>query len=641
LALAGQGLYPEREDAPEPAADRLLAALAFHYQNLFCRELPVLETLAADAQRLGEQYGDGPLTRHLADLRYRLRRDGARGDRVAACFGLYARAASAVGVPAPSPEAQAAAAALLEGGCVELDGSYERRQALALAAATRAIEGIPVHIITTSAFAAQRVADHLRGPFSTLGLEVACIAQPMDLRAKRAAYAAPVVCGALREIAIDYLGDRMRLGGAKRPLAGALQRIAGDIAATPPLLRGLHCALIDEADSVLLDDAHVPLAITVESDQTAERLLYEQALELARALEEPRDYQWLDEGARLSEEGAERASRIVGPVGGVWAARQRREDLIVLALDALYRLQKGPDYRVEQGRLTLVRTDEDKAAEPAEIDPNLQHLLEVKEGCRLSGRRDVLIRLSVPRFFHRYLRRSGICADARGVEREIWALYSLKTVRIGTLPARLAQSCRVFAAANTKREAVAARVQEGFAAGDAILIAMRTPAEAQALATVLENAGLQVPVIRGAGDDAEKQTIARLDSAGGVALVLCPAERRTGRAERGRVPLRLLVPELHDSARHIARLVRAFAVDSCEIMLSLEDESVARAVAQPVLVAARLKSNASGGLSPAWSEWILRFAQRGVEHAFAIARQETAAREQHLDDLLAFSGKRE
>ena len=641
MGLSGQGLYPEREDAPEPAADRLLATLAFRYHNVFSRVSPVPAIPAAGAQRPDDNGGDAPFSRGLADLRYRLRRDGGRGDLVAECFGLYARAATSVGLPAPSPEARAAAAALLAEDCVELDGLYERRQALALAAAARAIEGVPVHIITASAHAAQRVADQLRGPLAALGFEVACIAQPMDLRAKRAAYAAPVVCGALREIAIDYLSDRMRFGGTHRPLASALRIIAGDAAAAPALLKGLHCALIDEADAVLLDEAHLPLAISVESDQTAERLLYEQALELARALEGPRDYDWQEEGAQLTEEGAERAARIVGSLGGAWAARQSREELIVLALNALHRLRNGTDYRVEQGRLALVRAEEEKAAEPAETDPNLQHLLEVKEGCRLSGRRDVLIRLSVSRFFRRYLCRAGICADARGSEGEIWALYSLKSVRIGALPAQPAISCRAFTTMAAKREALVARVGAGIAAGDSILIAMRSPAEAQALAAALESAGFQVPVVRGAGDDSERQAIAHLDLAGGVAMVLYPAERRTGRAARGQVPLRLLVPELHDAARHVDRLARAFSVDSCEIMLSLEDESVARFVAGPLRVAARVGSDAAGSISPAWSKWVLHFAQRGVERAFRIARQEAVARERHLDELLAFSGKRE
>ena len=641
LPLSGRGTYPEREDTPEPIADRFLASLAFRYHNAFHREAPFPVEFVASVEHYAARFAEGDIARRVADLRYRLRRDGEKPDLIAECMGLYCRAAAASDIEVPSPDARAAGLALLEGKCVELASAASRRQALSLAATVRAIAGVPVHVITASDVAARRVAETLRAPLAMLGFEVACIAQPMDVNMKRKAYAAPVVCGALREIAMDYLGDRMRLGGKIRALASALRQLVGEGKGAQPMLQGLNCALVDDADIVLLDEAQAPLSISIDTDQRAERLLYEQALELARALAEPDDYTWHDEGAQLSEEGAARVARLVGPLGGAWAAQQSREELILLALGVLHRFERDMDYKVERGCVTLVRADEAAAEEPDATEQTVLHLLEVKEGCRLSGRRDVLIRLSVPRFFRRHLQLAGTCADARGIEHELWALYSLRTTRFGPPAAGPMCRYRVFLAADGKRLALAARARDYIANGDSVLIAVRSPVEGQAVAAALENAGVRLPLLRGVGDEPERNTIASLDLPRGIALVHYPADRRIGRAAAGQVPLRLIAAELHDSDRHVARVAREFAADSCEMMLSLEDEVVAKLVMPALLAAARFGVGVAGELPPGRADWMARLAQGAVERHYSITRQEILARDQQLDDLLAFSGKRE
>lgn len=640
-SLTGRGIYPEREDASQPAADRFIATLGFHYHNAFHRVARESFALADDVSRHAARFAKVPLAPRLPELRYRLRRDGLSPDRIGECLGFGCAAISPGAAEIPPPESLLAAVLLLRGGIAELADPEARRQALVLAAVARAIEGVPVHVIAASDAGAARVAERLRAPLAALGMETGCMVQGMDARAKRAAYAAPIVCGTQREIALDYLRDRLLHGGRPRNIAGALERLSGRSTGAQLMLGGLHCALVDEADIVLLDDAHWPLAISAEADQSAERLLYEQALELARALALGADYDLHDDGARLTEEGAQRIAQLISPLGGVWGARQRREELISLALDALYRFQPDTDYRVGQGRVTLLGRDEAGTEEPSETDQILQHLIEIKEGCRLSGRRDVLVRLSAPRFFRRYLRLAGLCADARGIERELWTMYSLAATRAG-LPAAIVNCVpRIFLTTAGKRTALVARVHDSVISGESAVVAVRTPAEAQALVAALEGGGLRPDLVAGSGVVSDQQAIASLDAAGGVVLVLYPADRRVERAGPGRARVRLFVAELHDAHRHIARLAQTFAAEACEMLIALEEEVVARQIPPALIVAAEWSGAAGGELSPRWSHWLARFAQRGIERAGATMRQEVMSRDQYLDDLLAFSGKRE
>lgn len=636
--LLADGYYPERDDAPEPFFDRLLANLGFRWHNAFARRLDEPAAFAAEVEQYAAQWAALPLAPRLPELRYALRRDGLRARLVAECFGLYCAGQSRQGAVAPGPDALGAATVLLNGGIVELADASARREALGLAAVTWAICGVPVHLLTVSDARARGAAEALRAPLAALGFSPGVIVQGMDARAKREAYSAPVVCGMQREIANDYLRDRAVLDNRPRSLARALQRASGS--GREPTLRGLHCALVEDADVLMLDDAHLQTVLTGDKIRTQERLIYEQALEFARALAQGRDYTLDSEGTRLTDDGAQRIGRLVGPLAGIWTARQRREGLIVLALDVLHRLKRGMDYQVEQGRVILPQ-QEGKEAETAEADQTVQRLIEVKEGCKLGSLPEVLARLSVPRFLRRYLRLAGTCADASGCEGEFWGLYELRTTLAGaTAPGPVRCPARMFRTAPGKRTALLERVHTLCAAGSAVLIAARTPSEVQALSQVLDKAGIAPGILRGAGGEAEQQALGRLNEPGGVALALHPAERNVARATGG-VPLSVIVAELHDARRQVERIRRAFAADSCEMLLSLEDKAVAAQLGALAAAWARLGGDGDAELPAGRSRWLAGLAQRGIERSYAQVRQEVISRDRQLDVLLAFSGRGE
>ncbi|MGH8620860.1 MAG: hypothetical protein ACRET3_01885, partial [Burkholderiales bacterium] len=144
------------------------------------------------------------------------------------------------------------------------------------------------------------------------------------------------------------------------------------------------------------------------------------------------------------------------------------------------------------------------------------------------------------------------------------------------------------------------------------------------------------------GDGAEDRSLLdRLGSAAGVALALYPAGRDLERFPAGRTLLKIIAAELHDARRHLARICRTFAADSYELLLSLEDAGMAVRIGAAASWWARRSVGADGEIRGRRARWLAALAQRGAERSAAAARRDILLRDRHLDDLLAFSGKRE
>jgi preprotein translocase subunit SecA len=522
---------------------------------------------------------------------------------------------------------------MLQGGVAELSDPYSRNHALGLAAAVRAIMGGPVHLLAVSAQRAAAVADAVAPALETLGITLGRVLPETTAQGRRVAYGASVVCSPCRELATDYLRDRLHLRHAGGRVTALLQRLSGDVARERLMLPGLHCAFVADADIAMLDDALMPVTLSADANASQSRLLYEQALELARALEAGNDFTIGASGAVLTVDGTARLAKLVTPLGGIWAAPRRREELMLTALDALHVLERDRDYRIERGRVIFPKPEEAEGEEDAASIDVLRRLLEIKEGCPESGRRDVLARMSLPRFFKRYLHLGGVCDDARGDERELWRLYGCRTVAVGEPGGALDIGARIMCSGSDKWRAVLQSARARTAAGGACVIAVRSPDEAQTALSVLVQEGVKPLVIRGTGDAGDQQALVHTRAAGSIVLVVFPAERAICGAATAGAPLHLIVAELRGSRREVAHLLKVFAPETCEMLLSFEDKAV-----EPFL----------SGIAPPAEELPPRAAsrmaarlQRRAERAQSMARLDLLSRDDYLRDLLALTGTRE
>ena len=537
-------------------------------------------------------------------LRYRLRRDGARPELIAECFALYGAAAGR----AVSTEAIAAAARLVGGGVVGLAKAEDRHDALGLAAFALALHFEHVHLLAASSPAARSLAQSLEAPFAALGLPVGCVGGDLQAVERRAAYRSAIVCIPYREAGLDYLRDAKDAGARPGELRATFERLSA--APRPLMLPGLHCALVAEADRVMLDEASAPLVISSEADLPGERLVYEQALEFARGLGQPAHFSVDEQGVRLTREASQLLERLVAPLGGVWSAQQHREVLVVRAIEALHLLRRDADYRVTNGRVVFASAAEAPDQQDAPRDEALIRLVETKEGCRLSGRRVVEGRLAVPRFLRKYLHLAGVCADARGLESDLWALYGVKAWHLGAQAPLPGIEPRVFITRKALHAAVLGWIRAAIEKGEAATVAV-CPDEA-------------VVDLR--------SSLGALD--GGAVEVMPLSALRDGSGRRGQ----LLVAGLPAGQASLRRLCRELAIPACELALCLEDEHTAAWMPQWAEI---FIATGSGELRPLASRWAARHALKARERDQRMQRAELVAREAMLDDLLAFSGQRD
>jgi len=610
---AAAGAYAEREPAPERGLEAALGALGFHWHRAVAGRLGGA-ALAARVRAGLPRLASRALRESVPELRYRLRKHGFGGARTADCLALCAAALWPEHAARATPEVFAGAGALLHGRMAMIADAGARTDALLLAACAMAVAGAPVHVSAATDARAAHLAHELSSPLRALGLRAAAIAPGMDLRERHEAYGAEVACAAQRELAIDYLRDRLRRGRGRGALREQVTRIAEEgRASAPNLLRGLHCSLVDQADAVMIDGALAPVAISREAPPAHQRLPLEQALELARTLQPGRDFVVEAGAAHLTSEGAARAARLAAPLEALRLPEAEREALVAAALLALRGFTRDRDYAVEGGR--VLRQDAGpEVGDPGADEGLVQALLELKEGCALSGRREIQARISIPGFLRRYLHLAGVCRPDPALPGEFWALYGRKTV--AGAPQAHSEPCavRAFASSVARRAALAQAAGDALRDGE-VLVALRSREEAQAFGEALRQGGL----------------------AGRVSVTLFPAHREAQAGAWAGVRPQLLVGDLHEAARQVEEIREVCGARSCCQFVSLDEPAAAQLGASAEALA-RDGSGAEGELAPAAARWIARSAQRVAERAAAAVRRDAQRRERQLDALFAFTG---
>lgn len=522
-----------------------------------------------------------------------------------------------------------AARALVDGRLVEMDTGEGKTVAIALAAATAALAGSPVHVVTANDYLAQRDAEHLQPLFARLGLGVAFVTQPMAADARRAAYAHAVTYCTGKELAFDYLRDAMLHPGDLSPLE---RRLREGTPAPPPVLRGLCLAILDEADTLLVDEARLPLVLSQPAQALAEEAFLRRALGTARGLRPGMDFVRDAQGVpRLSAEGEAQVLAWPDEAHPLFAHPQHRLTTVQLALQALHGLERDRDYVVRDGQVLLVDDTTGRAAPGRAWSRGLHQLVELKERLPPSQRNATVNQITFQRFFARYLRLAGISGTLRGAGPELRAVYGLHTVRVPPrTPRQVRQGpLRVFRDGAALWPAVAARVQALVREGRPVLVGTESVAHSEALAAVLRAQGLAPVVLNARQDREESLVIGRAGEPGRVTVATSMAGRGAdipvGPEALARGGLHVILCQLNPSARidrqFLGRAGRQGQAGSCEVMLAEDFPLVRRR-----LPGAWRRLLAALG----WPQWLARPSFRlaqGVE-AYARAQQRVTLAQQ-------------
>jgi preprotein translocase subunit SecA len=652
--------YPERAEAQAGWHDRLA-------EYLVAAVLPLRKAWHDPARRYRRIVGlvdrhDGALRRATdADLlqrakamRARLRRDGFAPALVGECFALVREAAARTMGKRHYPSQLMAGWVLLDGKLAEMATGEGKTFVASLPACTVALAGYPVHIITVNDYLATRDAGQMAPLYAFLGLDVGIVIQGMPAPERRAAHARCITYCTNKELAFDYLKDKVALARRSSRLHVALDQLRGDAARDERLiLRGLHFAIVDEADSVFIDEARTPLILSATTQAAEDEENCRLALAAAAGLTLGSDYT-LDQRERsiaLSESGRDKVTAFGAELAGVWTSQRAREELVRQALSARLLFQRDQHYVVAGGTIQIVDESTGRVMPDRSWERGLHQMIEAKEGCALTARRETLARITYQRLFRRYLRLSGMTGTARETAREIKSLYRLDVVRIPLhKPSqRLHQPGRVCRTAEEKWQAVAdvtARIAQG--QQRPVLIGTRSVEASEQLSAVLAQRGIVHALLNAKQDQSEAGIIAGAGAAGRVTVATNMAGRGTdihlAPDVAGRGGLHVILTEYHESQRVdrqlFGRCARQGDPGSCEAIVSLDDAlfSVHAVTARQAVAALPVDGRLAHGLVHGV---LRRLAQFSAEKRNAGARLHHFRLDRQLEQVLAFSGRGE
>ncbi|MEO8629296.1 MAG: preprotein translocase subunit SecA [Betaproteobacteria bacterium] len=543
---------------------------------------------------------------------------------------------------------------LLNGLIAEMETGEGKTLTATLPACTAALAGVPVHIITVNDYLTARDAAEMAPIYHALGLSVGSIVHGKDTAARRAAYGCDITYCTNKEITFDYLRDRIALGRRDSRVQLQLERLAsGASIASKLTLRGLFYAIVDEADSVLIDEARTPLIISGIADQALEREMYETALTVAAELERDIDFRIDDRERRveLSAIGRDKLSEAAAQLPSLFRGERRREELVTQALQATYLFQRDTHYLVRDDKIQIIDEFTGRILADRTWEQGLHQMIEVKDGCALSGRQTSVARMTYQRFFRRYIWIAGMTGTAREVRSELWSVYRLPVVRVPTnRPVeRQYLPIEVHATETEKWRAIVARVAALYRNRKPVLIGTRSVAASERLSALLDQASIPHQLLNARQDKQEAEIVAQAGQPGRVTVATNMAGRGTdivlgaGVAELN--GLHVIATELHESARIdrqlFGRCGRQGDPGTAQAIVSLEDELIKLYLGVIARVGNPGKSIRTKSWGRSYARGLFHIAQRRAERVNRSVRKELLTLDDQLGDLLAFSGRGE
>ncbi len=388
-----------------------------------------------------------------------------------------------------------------------------------------ALEGKGVHVVTVNDYLARRDSAQMGKLYNWLGLSVGVVYPGMPHGDKREAYASDITYGTNNEFGFDYLRDNMALSRADR------------------YQRGLHYAIVDEVDSILIDEARTPLIISGPADDSPE--LYIRVNRVVPHLikqdaEEGEGDFWVDEKGKqvhLSEAGMEHAEALLVEAGilnaeteGLYAAQNLT---VVHHLNAALRAhaiyQRDVDYIVRDGEVVIVDEFTGRTLAGRRWSDGLHQAVEAKEGVPVQRENQTLASITFQNLFRMYKKLSGMTGTADTEAYEFQSIYNLEVVVIPTNRPTIRKdgSDQVFLNRNGKFNAVLADIQACNERGQPVLVGTTSIETSEMLSEHLTKAGVHHEVLNAKQHDREATIIANAGMPGAVTIATNMAGRGT------------------------------------------------------------------------------------------------------------------
>ena len=427
---------------------------------------------------------------------------GAQGREMPQVFARCALAVQKTLSITPFDEQLSTASSLCEGRMVQMQTGEGKTLAAVFAACFEAINGRKVHVLTFNDYLAKRDYEWMKPVYDEMGVSVGYITEQTPRGQRREMYGRQVLYVTAKEAGFDYLRD-----------------FVTDTEEGQIFPEKLECAIVDEADSILIDEARIPLVIAgdlaaEDSSETAE--VY------AKVADFTEDDYGFDEESRniyLTDDGADKAEEIFGC--DIYAAESAGLMAKICAcIKARVILTENKDYIIRDGRLLLIDEFTGRAAEGRVFPGELQPAAEAKHGLKITSRGRIMGSIALQFYARLYEKLSGMTGTAQQARDEFAKLYALD---IDVIPTRL--PCRredkpleLYYNAAEKRRAILEAVKQAAQAERPVLVGTESIEESEEIAAQLRADGVECKVLNAKNDAEEASIIARAGERGAVTI---------------------------------------------------------------------------------------------------------------------------
>lgn len=520
------------------------------------------------------------------------------------------------------------AIALFEGHIAEMQTGEGKTLTATMPSFLRALPGHSCHVITVNDYLAERDCQIMGPVHRKLGLTVGNILEPMEPDERRENYACDITYGTSKEMGFDFLRDRLRKGatpdeGGTSNLRKFVRTLSG---AEEPVQRGHYFALIDEADSILIDEARTPLIIGLTQPNDPGTVNLFRWSNRATFQLTPRDdyvYEPERRSAWLTDAGCRKVVLMAKPSLMSSMDTERIYTQVEKALTAKHAFEKDRDYVIVDEKVMIVDEGTGRVMDGRKWQDGLHQAIEAKELVPITAATGEAARITVQSFFRNYTNLSGMTGTAIPARRELKKTYKLEVTQIPTNRRciRRGQAVRVFKTQDAKREAIAREIRSQITKGRSLLIGTPSVEASEALAEVLSANSIDAQILNARYHEQEAEIVKQAGHAGKVTIATNMAGRGTDiileddvKANGG---LHVIATELHSSKRIdrqlVGRAARQGDPGSFQFFLSLEDELLRSREQREVRRRQKIAiPNKAGELGRSWHRYFKRV-QRFLE----------------------------
>ena len=401
--------------------------------------------------------------------------------------------------------------ALHQGRISEMKTGEGKTLVATLAAYLNALEGKGVHVITVNDYLAKRDAEWMGKLYSFLGMTVGCVVHGIDNEERKAAYNADITYGTNNEFGFDYLRDNMVI--YKEDL----------------MQRELNYAIIDEVDSILIDEARTPLIISGHGEKSTD--LYQKADQFVRGLTKDADFtiEEKDEQVSLTDEGVAKAESFFHVDNYGDPENMEINHHVLQALKARNLMERDVDYIVKDGEIVIVDEFTGRLMFGRRYSNGLHQAIEAKEHVLVRSESKTLATITLQNYFRMYNKLAGMTGTAKTEEDEFRDIYNMDVVVIPTNRpiARKDEDDAVYQTERGKFLALANRIAEVHATGQPILVGTISIEKSELISEMLKRRGIKHNVLNAKQHEKEAEIVAEAGRLGMVTIATNMAGRGT------------------------------------------------------------------------------------------------------------------